>query len=1084
MSPSSPSPSTAPSPAQDLLASASAPARLRALLALVMSLLALAAWGFFAATSSIAEASAGDAEALSLAGRQARYAESLAWLTLDLADHPLDRQAETDLQTELGRMMADGVRLYELRGVWGGDEDSPDHWTVKRERLWAAVQSLQMAHERGEPALAPYVERVKAEAGAFVQRMEQAVDALQALAEQRQQQTRRAHAVMVALLAVGVTAVLWGLGEPLARRIGRHHARLMAQAQQLERLAMVADRTRNAVVITSAQRTLVWANAAFTEVTGYTLEEAQGKRPGDLLHDDNTDPAALAVLNRAMETGEPVRVEVLQRGKHGRRYWTDLDIQPLRDAQGVLTGYVSVQTDITSQVERREYLDAILRALPAGLMVQDAQGRIVDANLRAEQLLGLPREALVSDDVFGLGRGAISEDGAPIALDDLPSRRTLRTGLPQHDQLLGILHPGGQRRWLRVNTQILAAPDGSTQGVISCFLDETDARAQRHLLRLTIDGAGVGTWDWDMLTERVRYNERWAAMLGYRVAELPPDANAFLALVHPDDQPGAREALRQHLVDPAVPYRTEFRMRARSGDWSWVMAAGAVIERQGDGRARRMAGVHLDITSRKRLEQALSDAALTDALTQLPNRAGIQQALARCVARAHQESGYAFAVLFMDFDRFKLVNDSLGHDAGDELLRQIAQRVKQTLRPGDDVALISELGALAEPGPSGEAGEAGEWSDTAGRLGGDEFVVLLERIARPGDAAVVAQRLLDALAEPYQLAGRAVQSTASIGIVTSDVSSATVESVLRDADTAMYEAKRRGRGLYAVFDPEMHRRIRHAMELESDLRQALERDEFHVVYQPIVDLATRRPLGLEALARWRHPLRGAVSPAEFVPLAEETGLIGALGERVLRRACADMAQWQRTLGAHGPRRLAVNLSRAQLRPGVLAATVRAALADAGLTPAVLQLEITETLAMQGESALAVLRELRAMGVGLSLDDFGTGYSSLASLDQLPIDTVKIDRAFVAKMVESSYQMALVQSTVQVADALRLAVVAEGVETEAQASALAALGCHRAQGFLYGRPMPAAELATWWREQHAQADRAAAMSPDDLHLETG
>ncbi|MFO1338724.1 MAG: EAL domain-containing protein [Burkholderiaceae bacterium] len=1072
-----PQPPLPPSTTQDLLASANLPARLRALLALVMTLLGLTAWGFFAATASLAEASAGDAEALSLAGRQARYAESLARQALDLADHPLNRQAEADLQAGLGKMMADGVRLYELRGVWGGNDDRPDHWTARRERLWAAVQSLQMAHERAEPAstLAPYAGRVTAEAVAFVRGMEQAVDALQALAEERQQRTRRTHAVMVVLLAVGVTAVLWGLGEPLARRIGRHHARLMAQAQQLERLAMVADRTRNAVVITSAQRTLVWANAAFTEVTGYTLEEAQGKRPGDLLHDGSTDPAALAVLNRAMEAGEAVRVEVLQRGKHGHRYWTDLDIQPLRDAQGVLTGYVSVQTDITSQVERREYLDAILRALPAGLMVQDAQGRVVDANLRAEQLLGLPREALVSGDVFSLGRDAVGEDGEPIALDDLPSRRTLCTGLPQHDRLLGVLHPGGQRRWLRVNTQILAGPDGSTQGVISCFLDETDARAQRHLLRLTIDGAGVGTWDWDMLTERVRYNERWAAMLGYQVAELPPDAGAFLDLVHPDDEPVAREALRRHLVDPAVPYRTEFRMRTRGGDWSWVMAAGAVIERQGDGRARRMAGVHLDITSRKRLEQALSDAALTDALTQLPNRAGIQRALARCVARAHQEPGYAFAVLFMDFDRFKLVNDSLGHDAGDELLRQIAQRVKQALRPGDDVALVSELGGLTDPGALG---------DTAGRLGGDEFVVLLERIARPEDAAVVAQRLLDALAEPYQLAGRAVQSTASIGIVTSDVSSATVESVLRDADTAMYEAKRRGRGLYAVFDPEMHRRIRHAMELESDLRQALERDEFHVVYQPIVDLATRRPLGLEALARWRHPLRGAVSPADFVPLAEETGLIGALGERVLRRACADMARWQRTLGAEGPRRLAVNLSRAQLRPGVLAATVRAALADAGLVPGVLQLEITETLAMQGESALAVLRELRAMGVGLSLDDFGTGYSSLASLDQLPIDTVKIDRAFVAKMVDSSYQMALVQSTVQVADALRLAVVAEGVETEAQARALSTLGCHRAQGFLYGRPMPAADLAAWWREQNDRADRGAATAPDDLHLETG
>jgi EAL domain-containing protein (putative c-di-GMP-specific phosphodiesterase class I) len=293
--------------------------------------------------------------------------------------------------------------------------------------------------------------------------------------------------------------------------------------------------------------------------------------------------------------------------------------------------------------------------------------------------------------------------------------------------------------------------------------------------------------------------------------------------------------------------------------------------------------------------------------------------------------------------------------------------------------------------------------------------------------------------------------------------------VLRDADTAMYEAKRRGRGRYVVFDPEMHRRIRHAMELEADLRQALQLDQFYVVYQPIVDLATRRPVGLEALARWHHPKRGLVSPAEFVPLAEEAGLIEQLGERVLRQACADLARWQQQLGGNAPQTVAVNLSRAQLRPGHLAAAVRAALQDSGLAASALRLEITETLAMQGESALGVLGELRAMGVSLALDDFGTGYSSLASLDQLPIDTVKIDRAFVAKMVQNSYQTALVKSTVQVADALALRVVAEGVETEAQADALAALGCHAAQGFLFGRPMPESDFFAWWAARREKGD---------------
>jgi len=1025
---------------------------LRALLALVSAVLLLTAWGFARVTEGLAEASAGDAEALNLAGHQVFLAERLASAAAAAAK---GSDGAAPMEQTLRRMLDDAVRLYELRGVWTGRDDDPNHWTAQRERLWAAAHSLQMARERGEPALGPYVARVQGEAWQFIAAMEQATSDLQRLAEARQRDTRQTYAVLVGLLALGVVSMLWGLGEPLARRIQRHQAQMAEQAQQLERLAMVAGRTQNGVVITDANGMLVWANEAFSRVTGYSLDEARGIKPAALLQFEATDQGTAAAIEQAVAAGAPIRVEILNRGKHGRSFWVDLDIQPLRDEAGRLTGFVQVTTDITAQVERRDYLDAIVRALPAGLLVRDAQGRVVDANLKAEQLLGRPREQLVGLANEDLSWAGEREDGSPLPPEEMPALVTLRTGRPLDDQPVGVRTPDGRRRWLRVNTQILAGTDGSTQGVVSCFLDETEVRAQRNLLQTTIDGAGVGTWDWDMVSGRIDYNDRWALLLGFEQDQVPRTLEGWQGLVHPDDAMAARRALHAHLADPQLPYRTEFRMRHGGGGWRWVLAAGAVIERAPDGRGRRMAGVHVDIDARKRLEQALSDAALTDALTQLPNRAGIQQALARCVARVHQKPEEGFSVLFMDFDRFKLVNDSLGHDAGDELLRQIAARVKQTLRPGDDVARVVEFGSAARG------------MEVAGRLGGDEFVVLLERVGDPADATRIAQRLLDALAAPYELGGRPVQSSVSIGIVTSDVSSASVESVLRDADTAMYEAKRRGRGRYVVFDPEMHRRIRHAMELEADLRQALARQEIFVVYQPIVALHERRPVGLEALARWHHPTRGLVSPAEFVPLAEETGLIEALGTHVLRQACLDLAAWQRQLGPAAPRTVAVNLSRAQLRPGVLAGTVHAALADAGLLPAALRLEITESLAMQGEAALAVLGELHAMGVSLALDDFGTGYSSLASLDQLPIDTVKIDRAFVVKMVHNRYQRALVESTVQVADALALKVVAEGVETEAQAAALAALGCHSAQGYLFGRPMAFQEFAAWWVEHDSR-----------------
>ncbi|HEV8691579.1 MAG TPA: PAS domain S-box protein, partial [Ideonella sp.] len=560
---SAPSSFSSTLPASDAPASASAPARLRGLLALVMTVLALAAWGFFAATDNLAAASAGDAEALNLAGRQALQAERLSAQAVSTAS---GHDSAYPLGDTLARMMDDAVRLYELRGVWGGNEDDRNHWTAGRERLWAAVQSLQMARERGEPRLEPFLGRVQGEARQFTAMMEQAIGQLQVLAEQRQRQTRRAHALLVGLLAAGVTMLLWALGEPLARRIARDHARLVAQAQQLERLAMVADRTQNGVVITDALGLLVWANQGFTRITGFSPDEVRGRKPASFLQFEGTDPAPREALERALRAAQPVRVEILNRGKHGRSFWVDLDIQPLRDAAGTLTGFIQVTTDITAQVERREYLDAILRALPAGLLVQDAEGRIVDANLKAEQLLGISREHLIGvagRDSYDPGWAPVRDDGTPFNPQDLPAITTLRTGQAQLDQPVGVRTPDGQRRWLRVNTQILPDPAGATQGVISCFLDETEVRAQRNLLRTTIDGAGVGTWDWDMTSGRIDYNDRWAIMFGFEVNEVPRTLDGWQDLVHPEDAAIARRALHAHLSDADVPYRTEFRMRTK-----------------------------------------------------------------------------------------------------------------------------------------------------------------------------------------------------------------------------------------------------------------------------------------------------------------------------------------------------------------------------------------------------------------------------------------------------------------------------------------------------------------------------------------
>ena len=447
---------------------------------------------------------------------------------------------------------------------------------------------------------------------------------------------------------------------------------------------------------------------------------------------------------------------------------------------------------------------------------------------------------------------------------------------------------------------------------------------------------------------------------------------------------------------------------------------------------------------RERVASEVRDASRTDLLTALPNRSVALECIAAAMARGRHRGSCRFAVLFINGDRFSRVNVTLGQTAGDELLRLMAARIAGTLRQRDS----------AKP--------AGEDEQTVARLGSDEFVVVLEGSNVKQVAAAVAERLVDALSQPYRIGAVPVHGSASVGVVLclDEIFDGDADAVLQDASLAMREAKRSGGTRYCVFEAAMKTRAQHRGTLESELRLALLQDQLFVVFQPITHVGRAGVAGVEALVRWQHPQRGVVSPMEFISIAEETGLIVPLGVHVLNVACRQFAQWRQQLGAQAPQVLSVNLSRAQITEPYLLDAVRQALAASGLEAGCLQLEITESLAAEDASIQARLHELKHLGVMLALDDFGTGYSSLSSLHQWPVDVIKIDRSFVSQIDTSTHHRVLVEATMLVARSLGMQTVAEGVETEAQAQVLAALQCDKVQGYLYARPLDAEQATAW------------------------
>ncbi len=457
---------------------------------------------------------------------------------------------------------------------------------------------------------------------------------------------------------------------------------------------------------------------------------------------------------------------------------------------------------------------------------------------------------------------------------------------------------------------------------------------------------------------------------------------------------------------------------------------------------------------RQRMLVELGRAAHVDSLTGLPNRSLLHLRLQHAIDQQRERTNYGFAVMFIDFDRFKLINDSLGHEVGDQLLVEIARRLRNNLRAQD--CITRDAGGT-----------------TVARLGGDEFVVILDDVQDVEMAAAIADRMLPVLAQPYELATHTVRTSASVGIVHSSGGYTESDDMLRDADIAMYEAKARGKDCFVIFTPFMRESVHNRVRLENALREGIGTDQFFLAYQPIISLETRRLQSVEVLVRWRHPELGLISPAAFIPIAEETRLILPLADVVLRQACLQFVQWQREMPELAPDYISVNLSRVQLADPSVAARTIAILEETGMAPHCLQLEVTESQLMQHRNmALELLTVFKRHGIRLAMDDFGTGYSSLSCLQEYPFDVLKVDRALTENVSRGRGYSALLHAVMTLADNLGLEVVAEGIERMDQLVLLQALGCPYGQGFLLARPMEAQAFVDWACDPAVSAEEAA------------
>jgi diguanylate cyclase (GGDEF)-like protein/PAS domain S-box-containing protein len=777
-------------------------------------------------------------------------------------------------------------------------------------------------------------------------------------------------------------------------------------------------------------------NSAFEKLTG--LKNVVGKKLTEVIPGlRESHPELLEIYSRVALSGKPERFEIYLEPLGA---WLSISAYSTEKEH-----FVAVFDNITerklaeaSRQESEAQYQALFEGSPDAILLADPDtGIILDANPAASRLLALPCEKIIGlhqSKMHPPHKESYSREVFIQQVEDAIEQKEL------HPSEITVLRPDGSEVPVEVLAQMVTIKGKKVlQGV---FRDITERNMAEQKLEESIERfrrLSEAGFEGIIIIEHetiVDANTRVAEILGCKFTDLiGRKVSDFVA-------PESLASVENHIRSGSEELYEHFAKR-KDGSIFPVEAQDRYLPYE--GRMFRVTAIR-DITKRKEAEKQIRYLAYYDNLTGLPNRTFYKELVSRALLLAKRHH-WTIAILFIDLDYFKRVNDTLGHDVGDQLLRTVGDLIMTCIRKSDYIARA----------------EGVELENVVSRLGGDEFIVLLNEIANAQDASVVAMRILKELARPFTLAGHEVFVTASIGIALYPLDGTDTENLLKNADVAMYHAKNEGRNNYQFYTKSMNATALQRLDLENDLRKALDRGEFLLYYQPTVDVQTRTIYGAEALLRWKHPNKGIIAPGEFIPLAEETGLIVPIGEWVLRTACSQNRAWQNA--GNKPFRVAVNLSGRQFDQEGLIEVVSNALRDTGLDPQYLELEITESTIMKNpEKTATILQKLKGIGLCLSIDDFGTGYSSLGNLRKFPLDTLKIDRSFVMNITINDDDAAITTAIIAMAHSLKLGVIAEGVGSEEQQSFLHELGCDVSQGYLFSSPIPAEEFIKLVREK--------------------